>query len=124
MTEQSVTITATDGDGVTYSITLLATGPTTADLTLSQVGSSNNESHALSNVQRRGNQVTCTTPVVFWTATIAVTVEAEAFEIGWAASPPQTYTISAADGAALLAWLQNFPESTTTVFPSQNEKEC
>ena len=117
MADPSVTITAIDGGGVAYTITLLATSSTTADLTLSPAGSSNNETHALSNIQRRGNQVTCQTPVVFWMATIAVTVEAEAFEIGWAASPPETYTISAADGAALLAWLQNFPESTTMVFP-------
>jgi len=77
--------------------------------------------YVLSNVQRNGAQVTCETPVLFSTATIAVVVGPLSVEIAVShilfAPAPQTYAISGADSAALISWLGNFPENPAMVFP-------
>ena len=112
----SVVISATDSSGVSHDIQLNALGPTAATFLLDQTRYA-----PLSNIQRLGDQVVCETPVFLSTATIAVTVGPTSVEISvtgvWFAPPPQIYSISAADSAALIAWLQNFPENSTMVFP-------
>ena len=77
MADPSVTVTATDSSGVAYSITLLINGPAAAILAIKKpdVGPDDlGTAYALSNVQRRGSQVVCQTPILFATATIAMDV--------------------------------------------------
>ena len=111
----TVVVSATDSSGVSHDVQLEAIGPSAATILIDQTR------YVLSDVQRLGNQVTCETPVLFATATVAVAVGPLSVEISvsgvWFAPPPQTYAISAADSARLIAWLGNFPENPAMVFP-------
>ena len=111
----SVVVTATDASGVGHTIQLEAIGPTAATIVLNQT------MYVLSNVRRLHNTVLCETPVLFSTAVIGMAVTALSVKISitgvWFAPPPQAYAISAKDSAALLTWLNNFPEDSTMVFP-------
>jgi hypothetical protein len=109
-----VTVTATDADGSQYSIALAQTGPSQAVLNISPVDGGASESHALFDVVRYGDgTITCDTPVLFSTADVTITTTATSVEVlidhVLFITSPQTYTLSAADGAALATWLQNFP---------------
>jgi hypothetical protein len=113
----SVSVAATSSSGIDYTIALTVTGPKTATIDLG-----NGESYALTGMQRNGDSATCQTSVLFATAQVAVLVGPASVEIEvsgiWLAPPPATYAISAADSAAIIAWLQNFPEGgAAVVFP-------
>jgi len=109
----SVTVTAESQSGDAYDITLTTLDATSASISLVDETAGVDESYVVSNVQRQGDcGVTCETRVMFATADIAVEVLSTSVKIEvshiWFAPPPQTFIISPADSAALVAWMQNF----------------
>ena len=109
----SVSVTAESQSGDAYDITLTAIDATSASIGLADKTTGVDESYVVSNVQRQGDcGVTCETRILFATADIAVEVLSTSVVIEvshiWFAPPPQSFAISPADSAALVAWMKNF----------------
>jgi hypothetical protein len=113
-----ITISSVDGD-TKYNLTLTQTDDTSAilDLWKSVAGVDSDETYNLVDVAVTGTKATCQTQVLFAMATVEIDIGAAEVDITvshiWFAPTIPPMPISSADRAALVAWLNGFPQGAS-----------